>query len=178
MKIGPERPRLSERLNSEPIQPEPHMPAVSTDWALKRFAADCERLSSDALNIISADMAEAVITSRRAASEMSAAIRADLNIVRQVTRFSPWVVALSLTLGISTTIGIAWHWSQLVETRASKNAMIEVGLTPYQSGKRQILLMDPSKLELKTCQIASQKAVCLVAIGPQSSSTASLWPQR
>lgn len=170
MKIGPERTPLSERLSAQAIEEATAKQAVDTkadallDLMLTSFKAACERSSSSALSTIEADMANLVLANRRAISGLSATMRADLNLIRQMTRFAPWVIATSLILLIATSFGLSWWWARSMISGAEKTALQRIGITPVQTPSGAILLIDNSKLTLTTCQVQGQPVACLTAL--------------
>lgn len=159
MKIGPERASLSERLSGTGIE-EAKADAL-LDSMLTNFKAACERSSSSALSTIEADMAGLVLANRRAISGLTATMRADLNLIRQLTRVAPWVLATSLILLIATSFALSWWWAQAMIGGAKKTALQSAGITPYQTPTGVILLVDSAKLTLATCQVQGQPVACL-----------------
>lgn len=167
MKIGPERQPLSERLSAQAIEPAKASQASEEkaddllDSTLTNFKAACERLSSSALTTIEADMANLVLANRRTISGLTATMRADLNLIRQMTRIAPWLIATSLILLIATSFALSWFWARAMINGAEKNALLSAGITPYQTPAGAILLVDRAKLTLATCQVQSQTVACL-----------------
>ena len=159
MKIGPERTPLSERLNGTGT--EQAKADALLDSTLTNFKAVCERSSSSALNTIEADMANLVLANRRAISGLTAAMCADLNLIRQMTRFAPWVIATSLILLIATSFALSWWWAQAMVGGAERTALQRAGITPYQTPAGEILLLDGARLTLATCQVQGQPVACL-----------------
>lgn len=167
MKIGPERQPLSERLSAQAIEPATASQASEAkaddllDSTLTNFKAGCERLSSSALSTIEADMANLVLANRRAISGLTATMRADLNLIRQMTRVAPWLIATSLILLIAISFALSWCWARAMISGAEKNALLSAGITPYQAPAGAILLVDRTKLTLATCQLQGQTVACL-----------------
>jgi ABC-type multidrug transport system permease subunit len=139
VKIGPERAPLSERLS---VQATEAKADALLDSMLTNFKAACERSSSSALSTIEADMASLVLANRRAISGLTATMHADLNLIRQMTRVAPWVIASSLILLIATSFALSWWWAQAMIGGAEKSALQSAGITPYQTPTGAILLVD------------------------------------
>lgn len=167
MKIGPERQPLSERLSAQAIEAATASQASEAkaddllDSTQTNFKAACERLSSSALSTIEADMANLVLANRRAISGLTATMRADLNLIRQMTRIAPWLIATSLVLLIATSFALSWWWARAMISSAEKNALLSAGITLYQAPEGAILLVDRAKLTLATCQVQGQTVACL-----------------
>jgi ABC-type multidrug transport system permease subunit len=167
VKIGPERTPLSERLSAAAIEEATASQAVEErasallDSILMNFKTVCEHSSTAALSIIEADMANLVLGNRRAISGLSVTMRADLNLIRQLTRFAPWSIAISLILLIVTSLGLSWWWAQSMISGAEKIALQRIGITSVQTPSGAILLIDNSKLTLTTCQVQGQPIACL-----------------
>lgn len=167
MKIGPERQPLSERLSAQAIEPVTASQAGEAkaddllDSTLTNFKAACERLSSSALSTIEADMANLVLANRRAISGLTATMRGDLNLIRRMTRFAPWLIATSLILLIAISFALSWFWARVMINGAEKNALLNAGITPYQTPAGAILLVDRAKLTLAACQVQGQTVACL-----------------
>lgn len=167
MKIGPERQPLSERLSTQATGPTTANQAGEVkaddlpDSTLTNFKAGCEGLSSSALSTIEADMANLVLANRRAISGLTATMRADLNLIRQMTRIAPWLIATSLIVLIAISFALSWFWARAMINGAEKNALLRAGITPYQTPAGAILLLDRAKLTLATCQVQGQTVACL-----------------
>ena len=167
MKIGPERQPLSERLSAQATEETTARQAVAAkadallDLMLTNFKTACERSSSSALTTIEADMANLVLANRRAISGLTATMRADLNLIRRMTRVAPWLIATSLILLIATSFALSWCWAWAMISGAEKNALLSAGITPYQTPAGAVLLVDRAKLTLATCQVQRQTVACL-----------------
>lgn len=161
MKIGQERTSLSERLSATAIEAEAKADALM-DSMLTSFKAACEHSSSSALSTIEADMASLVLANRRAISALTTTMHADLDLIRRITRFGPWVVATSLILLIATSFALSWCWAQAMVGEAGRTALQRAGITSIQTPSGAILLLDTSRLTLATCQIQGQPVACLM----------------
>lgn len=167
MKIGPERQPLSERLSAQATEPATGSQAGEAraddllDSTLTNFKAAYERLSSSALSTIEADMANLVLANRRAMSGLTTTMRADLNLLRQMTRIAPWLIATSLILLIAISFALSWFWARAMINGAEKNALLSAGITPYETPSGAILLVDRAKLTIATCQVQGQTVACL-----------------
>jgi hypothetical protein len=133
------------------------------DSTLTSFRAALEHSSSSALSTIEADMASLVLANRRAISALTATMHADLDLIRRMTRFGPWVVATSLILLIAISFALSWCWAQSMVGVARQSALQSVGIRPYQTPAGLILVVDSAKLTLATCQVEGQPVACLTS---------------
>lgn len=171
MKIGRDRKPLSERLNAQANEAAAATQAFEAkanallDSILTNFKADCEHLSSNALNTIEADMANLVLANRRAIAGTTSTMRADLNLIRRMTRIGPWLITISLMLLIAISFGLSWFWAQAMIDSAEKNALLRAGITSYQTSAGKMLLVDRAKLTVTTCKFQGQTVACMTPTG-------------
>jgi len=103
-----------------------------------------------------------VLVNRRAISGTTATMRADLNLIRQMTRIGPWLITFSLMLLIATSFALSWFWAQAMIRSAERNTLLRAGITTYQTSSGEMLLVDRTKLTLTTCKIQGQTVACMM----------------
>lgn len=169
MKTGPERPRLSERLQA--MQETTEAPKKIEEAAalmtsqLESFRRDCEILLSSALDTMKADTSGLIDQNRREIVRTVAQIRSDLNLIGRLTRFGPWATAILLMALIVASFAASWFWerSLIREVRDSTLAQIGLNATPTKNGF--VLSWNPARLKLTECRTGSQPVPCLMQIG-------------
>jgi len=174
MKVGPERAPLSERLSAMATKDDPGQAnqiaaeeaAALMDSMLRNFKAACEQSSSSALTTIEVDMDRLVLANRKAVSGLIATMHADLNLMRRLTRFGPWVIVTCLILLIAGSFGASWCWAQAMISGARASALQDVGIATYPTSTGAILVPDLTRLTLTTCHIQGQSATAPCLIPP------------
>gem|GEM_PF-2401970 len=167
MKIGPERKPLSERLNAQTNETATQNKDFEAkanallNSILTNFKTDCEHLSSNALSTIEADMTNLVLANRRAISGITATMRADLNLIRQLTRIGPWLITISLILLIAISFAVSWFWAQAMIRSSEEIALFRAGITTYQTPAGEMLIVDQTKLNLATCKLQGRTVACM-----------------
>lgn len=167
MKIGPDRKPLSERLNAQANETATATQACEAkanallDLMLTNFKADCEHLSRNVLSTIETDMANLVLANRRVISGITATMRADLNLIRQLTRIGPWLITISLILLIAISFAVSWFWAQAMIRSSEENALVRAGITTYQTPAGEMLIVDQTKLNLATCKLQGRTVACM-----------------
>jgi hypothetical protein len=140
--------------------------AALMDSMLRSFKAACEQSSSSALTTIEADMDKLVLANRKAVSCLIATMHADLNLMRRLTRFGPWVIVTCLILLIAGSFGASWWWAQSMISGARASALQDAGIATYPTPTGAILVPNPNRLTLTTCRLQGQSATapCLIPL--------------
>jgi hypothetical protein len=107
-----------------------------------------------------------VLANRKAVSGLIATMHADLNLMRRLTRFGPWVIVTCLILLIAGSFGASWCWAQAMIRGARASALQYVGIATYPTPTGAILVPDPTRLTLTTCRIRGQSATAPCLIPP------------
>lgn len=169
MKVGPGRTSLTERLSAARTN-EAHARTLEAgagqaadliDVTLTTFKAACEALNSAAQTTIETDLAAQTLAYRRSISALTTQMNADLHLIRRVTRFSPWVVAMCLILLIGAGGSVSWFLVNLISASAQMSALQSEGITRVQTTGGTVLLLETGRWRVTTCHIASHAVTCL-----------------
>lgn len=174
MKTGPERPRLSARLaamqevtetQAQTEQAKVEEAAALMASTLETFRQDCESSLKSALNTIEADMAGLLQSNRRAIIQTLTQIKADLNLIRRLTRFGPWALAISLIMMTATIFAVSWFWGRSLIKEARDSSLMQIGIVANQTKAGLVLSWDTGKLRLNECRSGSKPVPCLIPAG-------------
>lgn len=180
MKIGHERPPLSERLNAEPQNEEDQATELETMAALRveaveklrvlitsmviNFEADCEVSSARARRTIEADMLDMTFATRKAMNELMGSIEADLNLMRRLSGWAPPMIAASMIGLIVMSFAVAWLWTEGMTSSVKSSALQAAGIATLQSPRGTLFVIDPTKLNASVCRIQDRQETCLTPV--------------
>lgn len=169
MKIGPERPRLSVRLQA--LQEASEAQAKTSEAAalmastLESFKLGCENSLKSAADTMKADTQILIDGNRHAIAMMIAQIRCDLDLIHRLTQFGPWVVAITLMTLIVSIFAASWYWESSLLQEMRDNSLAQIGITAFPTRGGMVLSWEPTKLKLNECRSGSQTVPCLTPIG-------------
>ncbi len=164
MKIGRERQPLSARL-AEKMESETGHATQAAAWlesSLESFRSDCAAISKSARDTIASDMEVSVNACRSANRKTLSAITADLQMIRRLTRFGPWVVMIFLVLAIGSTFAASYWWGRTMIREAMTTNYQQIGLRTHFTETGLILTWDEARRSLSECQAGERSVPCLI----------------
>src|SRR5690606_8841861 len=110
------------------MESETDQAAAWLEASLESFGSDCVAISKNARDTIASDMEASVNACRSANRKTLSAITVDLQMIRRLTRFGPWVVMIFLALAIGTTFAATYWWGRMMIREVMNANYQQIGL--------------------------------------------------
>ncbi|WP_371834906.1 hypothetical protein [Ochrobactrum sp. C6C9] len=167
MRIGRDRPRLSERLASDIENkgiPPPDAESASPPKTLESFENDYRRISTDALTTIERDMAAFVSTTRSMIEAAAAQIGTELAVISKTSRNRLWIMSASVLIAIAISVFASFWFTRLMMQEARSVSLSTIGLQASQTKAGLVVTWDETRLQLGQCQTGQTITPCLLSI--------------
>lgn len=169
MKVGRDRPRLSERLakanEADRDENNPHDAENGLQpLSLESFTNDCRAISTAALTTIERDMAGLVATTRDMIAEASVEISRELSLTAKAAR---WRLIISITFAlilIAASLLTSFWFSRSILREARDTSLAGIGLQTHQVQSGIVLTWDETRLRIGSCQSGKTSKPCLLPV--------------
>jgi hypothetical protein len=161
MKIGKERPLLSDQVRSQ-LEQEITRAAGSMAWRLRNFERDCSSSLKTAEATISKDLADLQHDIKEARTQTLEEVTTNLDIFAKISRIGPMFVMIGVALLLWSCVLMSWVLGTKLVKLGQADEFRRSGFQQIKNETEVIYIWDRNRLELSSCTAGEKSLPCLI----------------